>query len=158
MHAFMAIGVNQPDARRPVQRTFGSPGVADAGNRAHRSVRSVRYLAAMNANRDRHVVVDRRIAAVRLALVRVFADRGDVVHATCRATSDRAALDQVALSGAGRVHVYCANTTSSEDLAALAVEVGERTNHLDVVVNNAGVMTDGDTIRTLDSAALLREL
>lgn len=77
------------------------------------------------------IVITGANRGIGLALARLYAARGDEVHATAREPAR--ATELAALSG---VAVHALDVRSDESVAALAAELPER---VDVLVNNAGV-------------------
>ncbi|MEL6892745.1 MAG: SDR family oxidoreductase [Actinomycetota bacterium] len=111
----------------------------------------------MNGSESRRVVVTGAARGIGASLVERLLDHGDEVHATCRPTSDRAHLDALAQAMPDRLHIHVVDVTVERGVADLARALADRVDAVDLLINNAGVMTDGDTIRTLDPAALRRD-
>ena len=74
---------------------------------------------------------------IGLALVQLLKQRGDTVIAACRRSSP-------ALAQVGAEVVEDVDVASEEGVAALAKAVGQR--HVDLLINNAGILVWGDTL------------
>lgn len=82
---------------------------------------------------------------------RQLARKGLKVVLTSRsAAKGRAAIKALGETGA-EVHYHLLDVTSPVSIKALAAHVSERFGHLDVLVNNAGVMLDPRGSRVLDA-------
>jgi NAD(P)-dependent dehydrogenase (short-subunit alcohol dehydrogenase family) len=102
--------------------------------------------------------VENRVAVVTGAnrgigfeISRQLARKGLKVVLTSRsAAKGRAAIKALGETGA-EVHYHLLDVTSPVSIKALAAHVSERFGHLDVLVNNAGVMLDPRGSRVLDA-------
>lgn len=89
-----------------------------------------------------------------LEFVRQLAVRGDRVIAACRHPGRARELNEVAFAHPGHVHVLpldLARTASIDELAREAAMVAES---IDLLINNAGVLHDGERFGALDGEAL----
>ncbi|RKO83401.1 hypothetical protein BDK51DRAFT_25459, partial [Blyttiomyces helicus] len=78
-----------------------------------------------------------------LGLVRhiLARDPTHVVVATCRDRSKAAALEELrGKEGSGRLHIVGMEIVSGESVEAAAAEIASKVPHIDVLVNNAGVI------------------
>ena len=74
-----------------------------------------------------------------LELARQLAARGDTVFATVRRPATADALHAIE----GDVHIVTLDVSVPESIAAAAAEVARQTDHLDLLVNNAGINSRG---------------
>lgn len=102
----------------------------------------------------RSCVVTGANRGIGLSVVSELIDRGESVHATCRASSDRDDLDALARRADGRLVVNVVDVADRDDVAELGERLVGSVDRVDLLVNNAGVMTDGDTIDTIDADTL----
>ena len=101
---------------------------------------------------------------VGLALVRALLARGDRVIATAREPARANALNALTGEYPGHLHVLPLDVARPASIRELAREVAmvhgqreggdERTQHIDLLVNNAGVLLAGERFGALDAAAL----
>ncbi len=110
---------------------------------------------------DKVILVSGGNRGLGLAACRQFAALG---HRVLLGSRDPAAGTAAAESiGNGRVEAVKLDVTSQPDVDALARHIDERYGHLDVLVNNAGIMIDGEdgassSIREADIGAIERSL
>jgi len=76
---------------------------------------------------------------IGLEFVRQLAGRGDTIYATCRNPDDAAELTSLAEKSAKHVHVLQMDVADDNTINEARKAVGEMTDSLDVVINNAGI-------------------
>ncbi len=93
---------------------------------------------------------------IGLALTRQLLQRGHRVIATCRDLAGATELQQLAAAGSPLLDLQPLDITCPASVQALAAHLTAKYTALDVLVNNAGVLNDGDnrSILTLDFARL----
>ncbi len=89
-----------------------------------------------------------------LEWVRQLAARGERVFATCRQPAQATALQEVAREFADRVVVLPMDVSAPESIATAVQQVAQQTAALDVVINNAGVLFEHETIANLQAQHL----
>jgi len=67
-------------------------------------------------------------------------DSSIVVFATARNPSGSQGLQKLASENQSRLHLFRADVTNSDSIKALAVDIKKKTNSLDLVIYNAGVL------------------
>ncbi len=78
-----------------------------------------------------------------LEFTRQLLSRGHTVFATARDPSRSGALGELAAEHEGRLHSVPLDVSDLESIAAARRAIGERTGHLDLLVNNAGINSRG---------------
>lgn len=68
------------------------------------------------------------------------------MHGRNPAKLEKAERTLCALPNSGRVETYVADLSRMSDVEAVAKKVAERCNHLDVLINNAGIFRTSDPI------------
>ena len=90
-----------------------------------------------------------------LAYARQCLDEGDQVYATLRETSDAQNLNLLKRKFPDQLFIYNANLSSEEDIEVLVHSVSKDTNQLDVLINNAGMLTEDNAIESVTLNNLL---
>jgi len=67
-------------------------------------------------------------------------DSSIAVFATARNPSGSQGLQKLASENPSRLHLFRADVTNSDSIKALAVDIKKKTNSLDLVIYNAGVL------------------
>jgi NAD(P)-dependent dehydrogenase (short-subunit alcohol dehydrogenase family) len=75
-----------------------------------------------------------------LALTRAFLEKGFTVFAL--SSSRREALDALVKESEGRLHAYLCDVTQEEQIADAARKIAEKTDSLDILINNAAVFLE----------------
>ena len=95
---------------------------------------------------------------IGLQVARQLAERGFRVFLGARKTeAGLAAAAKLAGDNPGEVTFVRIDVSDSASVAAAAKEVGQATDHLDVLVNNAGIVVDGDSSILSTTDEILRE-
>ena len=106
---------------------------------------------------SRHVLVTGANRGIGLAFTGQLLARGDHVVATCRHPGKAAALNALGGEHPGRLHVLPLDVASEKSRAELARELplvlGED-GHLDLLINNAGVLHSGERFGQLRQETL----
>lgn len=104
----------------------------------------------------RTVLVTGSNRGIGLALVRQLAAQGDVVFATCRRPDQATDLRALAHRYPDRVHIVALDVTDEESIRRAFHLIARSTQALDWLINNAGVLVRGETLRDLDFQQVLR--
>lgn len=75
-----------------------------------------------------------------LALVKQLLQQGDTVVATARSPQDAPALQQLAASSGGRLHITALDTSKPESIEVWAEELQSKAKHVDVSCAGLGVL------------------
>jgi NAD(P)-dependent dehydrogenase (short-subunit alcohol dehydrogenase family) len=89
-----------------------------------------------------------------LEFVRQLLTRGDRVIAACRHTARASELNQFSGEYPGRLKVLPLDVADPRSIAELAREVAMLELRIDVLINNAGVLTSGETFGEVEAKAL----
>lgn len=89
-----------------------------------------------------------------LEFVRQLLARGDRVIAACRHAARASELNQLSGEYPGRLKVLPLDVAEPRSIAELVREVGMLELEIDVLINNAGVLTSGETFGEVDAKAL----
>ena len=89
----------------------------------------------------RRVVVTGANRGLGLELSRQLVAAGDEVVATARQPKTADALNKLAASSGGRLTVVRLDVGDADEIAAAALQIGERFEAVDLLVNNAGIWT-----------------
>ncbi len=89
-----------------------------------------------------------------LEFVQQLLDRGDRVIATCRQPARSAELNQLSGRFPGHLKVLPMDAAEPRSIVELAREVQMLDLNIDVLVNNAGVLTSGETFGEVTATAL----
>jgi NAD(P)-dependent dehydrogenase (short-subunit alcohol dehydrogenase family) len=87
-------------------------------------------------------------------MTRQLLARGDRVVAACRHPGRALALTRLAGEHPGRIHILPLDLRDDRSIAELAREVGALDLDLDLVVNNAGVLVEGERFGSIEGASL----
>lgn len=90
-----------------------------------------------------------------LEFVRQLLQRGDTVVATARRPDRADTLRALAATDPGRLHVLALDVADSDRFADFESAVGARVPALDLLINNAGVLTGGERFGKLRADSLL---
>lgn len=80
---------------------------------------------------------------IGLELTRQLLNQGARVYAGARSPETSKALQSLSAESQGRLKVFALDVTSSESIAAFAGQVDA--DHVDLLLNNAGILLDSDT-------------
>jgi NAD(P)-dependent dehydrogenase (short-subunit alcohol dehydrogenase family) len=89
-----------------------------------------------------------------LEMTRQLLVRGDRVAAACRHPGRALALTRLAGEHPGRLHVLPLDLTEPRSIAEVAREVGALDLDIDLLVNNAGVLIEGERFGAIESKSL----
>lgn len=95
---------------------------------------------------------------IGLALVRGLLAAGDRVIAACRKPAQAQELTRLALAHPGHLHVLPLDLARPASIAELAREVDLVGDRLDGLVNNAGVLVEGERFGALEARAWVETL
>jgi NAD(P)-dependent dehydrogenase (short-subunit alcohol dehydrogenase family) len=102
----------------------------------------------------KHCLVTGANRGIGLAFVRQLLTRGDRVVATCRHPGKASALNALAGEYPGRLHVLPLDVAHTKSRAELARELPLVCAHIDLLINNAGVLHSGERFGELTDANL----
>jgi NAD(P)-dependent dehydrogenase (short-subunit alcohol dehydrogenase family) len=102
----------------------------------------------------RRVLVTGASRGLGLEFVRQLLARGETVVAACRQPANADALNALAIANPGRLQVLPLDVTDSGSRTALLREVAAGWGSIDVLINNAGVLVQGERFGALDAAHL----
>jgi len=100
------------------------------------------------------VVVTGANRGLGLEFCRQLLARGDRVFAACRKPGRATELNRLAFDHPGRLHVQPLDLARPESIAAFAAELALSTDRLDLLVNNAGVLPEGERYGALEARCL----
>ena len=103
---------------------------------------------------NRHCLITGANRGIGLALTRALLARGDRVIATCRHPGKATALNHLTGDFPGRLHVLPLEVDKARSRAELVRELPLVAPHVDVLVNNAGVLHSGERFGTVAEEAL----
>lgn len=106
---------------------------------------------------QRHCLVTGANRGIGLTLVRQLLERGSHVIATCRQPGRALALNTLAGEFPGRLHVLPLDIANDKSRAELVRElplVLDNNGHIDLLINNAGVLHSGERFGHIDAATL----
>lgn len=103
----------------------------------------------------RRVLVTGASRGIGLEFVRQFLARGDRVFAACRDPENAHQLQALASE---RLHLITLDVADERSIESAYAVVRAQTNALDVLINNAGVMSDDDELGALNFDSLLHIL
>ena len=86
-----------------------------------------------------------------LELTRLYAARGDRVFAGCRAPEHDTGLKDLSAQFRGRVSILPLEITDTLSLDQCVQEVRSEVDALDMLINNAAINAEGETLRTFDA-------
>jgi NAD(P)-dependent dehydrogenase (short-subunit alcohol dehydrogenase family) len=99
-------------------------------------------------------VVTGAARGIGLELCRLLAERGYTVIAASRRAA-RGPLSALAAEHPGRLHEVVLDVGSDAAVAAGARAIAERVDHVDLLINNAGIYPEEDGLERLDTQALV---
>lgn len=112
----------------------------------------------MEKTSSRRVVVTGANRGLGLAFARELLARGDRVVATCRQPGAATALNTLAAEYPGHLHVLPLEVDAERSRRAFARELADLHGGLDLLINNAGVLTPGEQFGEIQSEVLERTL
>ena len=86
-----------------------------------------------------------------LELVRLSAARGDRVFAGCRFSDYATALKDLSTNYAGQVSILPLESVDTASIERCVQQVHGEVQGLDVLINNAAINAEGETLRTFDA-------
>src|SRR5215470_12429945 len=86
---------------------------------------------------------------IGLELVRMYATRGDRVFAGCRSEQD-AELKDLSTQYRGQIDILPLEIKDEASLDHCVRRVRSEVDALDIVINNAAINAEGETLRTFD--------
>jgi len=86
-----------------------------------------------------------------LELVRLYAARGDRVFAGCRSPEHDAELKDLSAQSNGQVSILPLEIMDAESLDRCLRQVRSEVDALDILINNAAINAEGETLRTFDA-------
>jgi len=89
-----------------------------------------------------------------LEMTRQLLARGDRVAAACRHPGRALELTRLAGEHPGRLHVFPLDLTDARSIADLARQVGALDLDIDLLVNNAGLLVEGERFGAIDGKSL----
>ena len=89
-----------------------------------------------------------------LEMTRQLLGRGDRVVAACRHPGKALALTRLAGEHPGKLHVLPLDLADPRSIAELSREIGTLDLDIDLVVNNAGVLVEGERFGTIEAKSL----
>lgn len=103
----------------------------------------------------RHILITGANRGLGLELTRQTLDRGDHVFATCRHPEEAHALRALNDVHAAQLSILSLDVTDEASIIAAEEMVRTQTDHLDILINNAGVNPRGERLGDLDAETLL---
>lgn len=91
-------------------------------------------------------------------ITRQLLARGDRVFAGCRQPDQAETLQELAAAHKDQLTVLHLDVTNDETVAGARTAVSHQTDHLDWLVNNAGILVRGENLDKFDSAVMKRTL
>ncbi len=101
-----------------------------------------------------HCLVTGANRGIGLEIARQLLARGDRVVATCRHPGKSVALNTLAGEHPGHLHVLPLDVANEKSRAELARELPLVCEHIDLLVNNAGVLHEGERFGALSQSTL----
>lgn len=102
----------------------------------------------------KHCLVTGANRGIGLEFVRQLLARGDRVIATCRHPGKATALNTLTGEYPGRLHVLPLDVANEKSRAELVRELPLVADHIDLLINNAGVLHSGERFGQLSAAHL----
>lgn len=87
---------------------------------------------------------------IGLELVKQLVDAGEFVFAGCRNPENAMQLQDLANIHVDRVAVVALDVTNDASVAAAKTAVAAQTDHLDIIINNAGILVPNETVANFD--------
>ena len=91
---------------------------------------------------------------IGLELTKQFVQAGEFVFAGCRNPEGAKQLQDLAKTHADRVAVVALDVMKDESVVAAKTAVSAQTNHLDIIINNAGILVPNETVSNFDPQAM----
>lgn len=92
-----------------------------------------------------------------MALTRAYLARGEAVIGTCRQPENATEVLELAKAYPERLNIYPLEVSDADSIKALAGLLASRDIVIDILINNAGMMSDKTAdIATVDAAAMLQ--
>jgi NAD(P)-dependent dehydrogenase (short-subunit alcohol dehydrogenase family) len=101
----------------------------------------------MNMNR---ILITGANRGLGLELVRLCAARGDRVFAGCRSPEQDTALQDLSARYPGQIDILSLDVTDTASLDQCVQQVWGEVDALDMLINNAAINDEGETLRTFD--------
>lgn len=106
----------------------------------------------------KNVLVTGANRGVGLALTGQLVSRGDRVIATCRQPDEAVVLQEWAAEAGEQLIVVALDVTDDASVEAARVETGKAVARLDMLINNAGIPSRGESVANFDGAIMQRVL
>ncbi len=103
----------------------------------------------------RTVLITGSNRGIGLALTHQLAAQGDVVFATCRNPEQATELRALAHRYPDQVHIVSLDVTDEVRIERAFQVIARMTPSIDWLINNAGVLVEGESLRTLDFDTVL---
>ncbi len=87
---------------------------------------------------------------IGLELTKQLVEAGEFVFAGCRNPESAMQLQDLASTHADRVTVIALDVTNDMSVAAAKTAVSAQTDHLDIIINNAGILVPNETVANFD--------
>jgi NAD(P)-dependent dehydrogenase (short-subunit alcohol dehydrogenase family) len=94
-----------------------------------------------------HILITGANRGIGLGFATHYLAQGAQVFATCRAASDRAALDALQTRYPDSLTIVELDVTDEDSIARARQQVGQHIPALDILINNAGVFSPARTFR-----------
>ena len=104
----------------------------------------------------KRVLITGATRGIGLELVRLCAERGDLVFAGCRSVERAVELEKLSAEYPGKVIIIQMDIGDDESLERSGALVAARVEGLDLLLNNAAIHADGETIRTFSGEEALK--
>ena len=91
---------------------------------------------------------------IGLELTRQLLQRGDRIFAGCRQPEKAAALQDLQRTYGDQLAIVQIDVMDDESVAAAKTAVSTQTDHLDILINNAGVLVPNETLADFDPAKM----
>ncbi|MEM8534488.1 MAG: SDR family oxidoreductase [Chloroflexota bacterium] len=93
---------------------------------------------------------------IGLELTKQLVEQGHRVFATCRVPAQSESLQQLAAQYSDQLTVIALDVTDPTSIEEAHTILSQHTDALDVLINNAGILSDGDSIETLQSEVMMQ--
>ncbi|NPA90617.1 MAG: SDR family oxidoreductase [Chloroflexi bacterium] len=103
----------------------------------------------------RHVFITGANRGIGLALTRHLLEQGEHVIATARRPEQARSLHELQARFPNQLVILPLDVTDEEQIQVVARSLEAITSHIDWLINNAGVLYEGESIRTLPASNLL---
>ena len=95
---------------------------------------------------------------IGLEMTRQFVQRGDFVFAGCRQPEQADDLQALSRKFPQQLSIVALDVVNDDSVAVAKTAVSSQTNHLDILINNAGINISGDRLDSNQPAILERTL